>query len=642
MKYSLLIFLLLPSFSLFSQNLYEGRVAFYPFMGNALDAEGANNGIPSGPSLVSDRFGNINSAYEFDGMDDFIEIPDNPAINFGANEDFSISVWVNINPNQNDKEGSNNEILGKWNTSTSIGYPYAIRYWNSNASFSNKNRIFTLKYDSRECGHNPTINSLCEITSDAWHHLVFIKRGNQIEFFQDGILNGKEPDNTIITCNTKNTNPIFIGKRDGDQRYFTGVIDDLSIYNRAITEEEIILLLNEGGWKMKPVSQNTNFFSFTVPDQIGISKIDEKNQTINLDVVCGTNVKELIPDFNISMGASVSIDGVSQTSGISIVDFSQPLTYTVTSKNPCIQQDWIVYVHQKDLDQKHVDLKTAFLSFTFPEQKGSTKIDIANHQIELEVECSSDLSSLVASFTLPEGAQSKVSGNIQQSGITKNDFSNPVVFQTFNNEECAVQDWTVHVKMKKGSEAEKVYSTTFQSFFVSEQTNSTIIDTNYHTISIEITCFSEIKNLIPFFTLPEGSTAKVSGKIQKSGSSAHDFSSSVIYQIANENYCVFQDWRIFISKESISREMIDLNLEEFKIPNVFTPNDDKTNETFEIGTFFQGSNLSIFNRYGKLVYFSDNYNNQFNGENLSAGTYFYSIWNPCIQESYQGYFLIMR
>jgi len=54
----------------------EGLVACYPFDGNAMDASGnGNDGTVNGATLTEDRLGNADSAYNFDGVDDYIEIP---------------------------------------------------------------------------------------------------------------------------------------------------------------------------------------------------------------------------------------------------------------------------------------------------------------------------------------------------------------------------------------------------------------------------------------------------------------------------------------------------------------------------------------------------------------------------------------
>ncbi|MFH1318040.1 MAG: hypothetical protein ABIH71_03395, partial [Candidatus Omnitrophota bacterium] len=81
-------------------SINDGLVAYYPFNSNANDESGnENNCTVYGPMLSIDRFGNSNSAYIFDGYDDYIEI-DNSA-NFPITQSLSISVWIKpTNPNK--------------------------------------------------------------------------------------------------------------------------------------------------------------------------------------------------------------------------------------------------------------------------------------------------------------------------------------------------------------------------------------------------------------------------------------------------------------------------------------------------------------------------------------------------------------
>ena len=66
-------------------------VAYYPFSGNANDVVGILNGTVSGATLTTDRFGNANSAYSFDGINDFISTA-NVATN--QTDNWSMSAWV--------------------------------------------------------------------------------------------------------------------------------------------------------------------------------------------------------------------------------------------------------------------------------------------------------------------------------------------------------------------------------------------------------------------------------------------------------------------------------------------------------------------------------------------------------------------
>ena len=69
------VFLLIIAGNSFA-DLSDGLVAYYPFNGNADDESGnGNHGTVNGATLTIDRFGNENSAYSFDGIDDYIDIP---------------------------------------------------------------------------------------------------------------------------------------------------------------------------------------------------------------------------------------------------------------------------------------------------------------------------------------------------------------------------------------------------------------------------------------------------------------------------------------------------------------------------------------------------------------------------------------
>jgi len=73
-------------------DLKDGLVAYYPFNGNANDESvNGNHGTVYGATLTTDRFGNTNKAYSFDGVDDYID----SKFNFnGGSTNFTISYWA--------------------------------------------------------------------------------------------------------------------------------------------------------------------------------------------------------------------------------------------------------------------------------------------------------------------------------------------------------------------------------------------------------------------------------------------------------------------------------------------------------------------------------------------------------------------
>jgi len=101
------------------------------------------------------------------------------------------------------------------------------------------------------------------------------------------------------------------------------------------------------------------------------------------------------------------------------------------------------------------DIATSFNSYQF-EASNNTElssdvtgiIDIAKHTISLTVPDDTDVTSLVATFTLPDNATAKIGRTSQESGVTANDFTKPVVYiVTAKGEEYLTQDWvvTVHI-----------------------------------------------------------------------------------------------------------------------------------------------------------------------------------------------------
>ena len=84
----------------FAQIPSAGLVGSWPFNGNANDESvNNNNGVVFGATLTTDRFGNPNSAYNFDGANDYINLGSDPAL-YRYNTDFTISAWVRrtVNP----------------------------------------------------------------------------------------------------------------------------------------------------------------------------------------------------------------------------------------------------------------------------------------------------------------------------------------------------------------------------------------------------------------------------------------------------------------------------------------------------------------------------------------------------------------
>ncbi|MFO7789814.1 MAG: T9SS type A sorting domain-containing protein [Bacteroidales bacterium] len=88
----------------------------------------------------------------------------------------------------------------------------------------------------------------------------------------------------------------------------------------------------------------TDFLTYSIPEEIGPADIDDVAHTIDVDVPFGTDVTSLVATFTLSEGATAEVSGVSQTSGMSANDFTDPVVYTVTAEDGSTSQDWTVTV----------------------------------------------------------------------------------------------------------------------------------------------------------------------------------------------------------------------------------------------------------------------------------------------------------
>jgi len=210
----------------------NGLVGYWPFNGNANDESGiGNNGTVNGATLTSDRFGNSNSAYSFDGNDDVV-IPSSVSIETISNS-FSISVWSKI-------DSFNNfglfPIIDKNNLcpSTSGSTPLFINGSNSTNGYH---------YQSINCGTQNMIGIEGESSIlNQWVNTVVSYDGISLKIYRDGVLKSSNPYNISVSINSSN---LTIGHAlFGVPHFAYGLIDDIGIWNRALRETEIAAMHN--------------------------------------------------------------------------------------------------------------------------------------------------------------------------------------------------------------------------------------------------------------------------------------------------------------------------------------------------------------------------------------------------------------
>jgi len=187
----------------------NGLIAWYPFNGNANDESGnGKNGTIFGASLVSDRSNVSSSAISFDGVNDYVSL--GTYFNFF---NFSISMWVKpeIQTGHSVIIENNHSSFNNWTCQ-------AIENYQTNGFyFPNSANPFTL-------------------TAGTWAHIVLTIASNSTYVYKNGVLVSQS------TWNLNYNNPVDLNlgiwKRE-NARYYKGVQDDIAIWNRALTANEI-------------------------------------------------------------------------------------------------------------------------------------------------------------------------------------------------------------------------------------------------------------------------------------------------------------------------------------------------------------------------------------------------------------------
>lgn len=215
-----------------SADSLAGLVAHYPFDGNAQDMSGlGNDGIVDGPVLVPDRFGNPASAYSFDGVDDQIVVEMDPPLELGS---WTIATWVQLPELQSFPKRA--IVL--------VEPPNELNHIHIVASHLDP----TVEGSFEECGESPNHNVYSEpLALPDWVFVVYTRdfETKECKFYVDGALH----DTAIYDYEPcSGFNKLFIaGRKIGvHNRRLKGTIDDMRIYDRALTLEEIGELQNEG------------------------------------------------------------------------------------------------------------------------------------------------------------------------------------------------------------------------------------------------------------------------------------------------------------------------------------------------------------------------------------------------------------
>lgn len=177
-----------------------------------------NNGLMNGTSSIN---GKTNLARSFNGMNEYVKVDNSDSLSGDA----TFSVWLNTNI----INSAYHFILAR----NCNGYPnYQMR-------IDTLNR-FSFGYEVDET-HSSFSKLVTTPNINTWYHLVGVRKNNQAYLYVNGV---QQTPGLVATGNLSSSQPVYIGAPNVNGNYFSGSIDEVRFYNRALSDSEIQALYN--------------------------------------------------------------------------------------------------------------------------------------------------------------------------------------------------------------------------------------------------------------------------------------------------------------------------------------------------------------------------------------------------------------
>jgi hypothetical protein len=237
----------------------NGLVGYWPFSGNANDASSnVNNGTVNGATLTTDRFGNSNSAYSFDGIDDYIQTQSIFNLVTGTTSR-TVSLWLKTVGHV-----SGRQAIVMWGTQVGCYGKFNVNVARSYGSFIS---LIT------GCGNydNPA-----SVLDNNWHNIICVFDSSlglntaTARYYLDGVSLNNTGGGSNLTANIfTQPSPIDFG-RDGNSGYMIGLLDDVAIWSRVLTQSEITGLYTTLGTEQIPANNQIKVYPNPAKEQITI------------------------------------------------------------------------------------------------------------------------------------------------------------------------------------------------------------------------------------------------------------------------------------------------------------------------------------------------------------------------------------
>ena len=214
-----------------------GLVGWWPGEGNANDIQGTNNGTLLG-GATANAVGVVGQAFSFDGTNSYVQIPNNAAL---RPTNLTVEAWVlfrSLNSAGNAEPGEQ-YIVFKQNTRSSNFEGYNL----GKSRDPGYESLFFLV--SSAAGVAVEVDSATVIATNVWYHVAGVRGSNFVQLYVNGKL---ERQAAVNFAQDYGTEPLYFGTsgQAAWDRKFAGLLDEVSLYNRALSSNEVAAIYAAG------------------------------------------------------------------------------------------------------------------------------------------------------------------------------------------------------------------------------------------------------------------------------------------------------------------------------------------------------------------------------------------------------------
>jgi hypothetical protein len=284
----------------------DGLVAYYPFEDDATDVSGnGNNGVPSVGIIYTN--GIVGQAASFDGSN-YIDVQENT--NLDGFNNFTLSLWVQ--PRTTLTAGTGRQDFLYKGIAVTGGAPWAVMY-----NDGNDGRITCSVVGQSDIILNGWTEYYTALTGGEWYHIAITYDGTDMVMYFNGNDEGTYVPRNLSGQIVDNANKLRIGARTDNRYFFDGAMDEVRIYNRTLTSDEIYKLYQQG---LEPVEMLADLLNSVVSLNLqnGISNaLDAKLDTAiaaisdinnNNDVAAVNSLSAFINSVQAQSGNKIAVE----------------------------------------------------------------------------------------------------------------------------------------------------------------------------------------------------------------------------------------------------------------------------------------------------------------------------------------------